>query len=302
MGSRPRPTTRRRPIEAGELHFDLYGEKLKGRFVLDPPGPARARGKEQWLLLHKHDEHAVPGWDPEDHPRVGAQRPHERRGRRRPGRRSGTATCRPRRPRSGSGAVPWRRHRPTTSWPPSTRAAAGNGATWTVCRAATLEAHQPRQGAVPRARRRGARSPSATSSATTPASRPLHAARTSPSGRSTCTGSPNGVDQAGLLAQGGAGRTRRTGSTRWHYDDARPGETEWYFVVDSAPALAWLANYAAVELHPWTSAVARRPPADVGAHRHRPRDQDRPSTTSLRARPAATAPRSSTSASSAGPR
>ena len=28
-------------------------------------------GKEQWLLLHKHDEHAVPGWDPEDHPRVG---------------------------------------------------------------------------------------------------------------------------------------------------------------------------------------------------------------------------------------
>ena len=25
-------------------------------------------GKEQWLLLHKRDEHAVRGWDPEDHP------------------------------------------------------------------------------------------------------------------------------------------------------------------------------------------------------------------------------------------
>jgi bifunctional non-homologous end joining protein LigD len=44
--------------------------------------------------------------------------------------------------------------------------------------------------------------------------------------------------------------------TRWHYDDYRPGETEWYFVVDSAPALAWMANYGAVELHPWTSRTA----------------------------------------------
>ena len=25
--------------------------------------------KDQWLLLHKHDDHAVDGWDPEDHPR-----------------------------------------------------------------------------------------------------------------------------------------------------------------------------------------------------------------------------------------
>ena len=30
-------------------------------------GPATA--SEQWLLLHKRDEHAVEGWDPEDHPR-----------------------------------------------------------------------------------------------------------------------------------------------------------------------------------------------------------------------------------------
>ena len=29
---------------------------------------ARSGEKEQWLLLHKHDEHAVDGWDPEDHP------------------------------------------------------------------------------------------------------------------------------------------------------------------------------------------------------------------------------------------
>ena len=30
---------------------------------------ATGGGKEQWLLLHKRDEHAVTGWDPEDHPR-----------------------------------------------------------------------------------------------------------------------------------------------------------------------------------------------------------------------------------------
>ena len=54
-------------VAGGELHADLYGEKLRGRFVL-----VRTRvddsGKEQWLMLHKHDEFAVDGWDPEEHP------------------------------------------------------------------------------------------------------------------------------------------------------------------------------------------------------------------------------------------
>jgi bifunctional non-homologous end joining protein LigD len=54
-------------IAAGELHFDLDGEKLAGRFVLVRTGNDR-RAREQWLLLHKNDEHARPGWDPEDHP------------------------------------------------------------------------------------------------------------------------------------------------------------------------------------------------------------------------------------------
>ncbi len=55
-------------VAAGELHADLHGEKLKGRLVLirrsRDPGE-----KDQWLLLHKHDDDAVDGWDPEDHPR-----------------------------------------------------------------------------------------------------------------------------------------------------------------------------------------------------------------------------------------
>ena len=53
-------------LEQGDLHFDLDGEKLKGRFVLvrrHKPG-----GKDDWLLLHKRDDAAQPGWDPEEHP------------------------------------------------------------------------------------------------------------------------------------------------------------------------------------------------------------------------------------------
>ena len=65
--------------------------------------------------------------------------------------------------------------------------------------------------------------------------------------------------QAGLLAQGSARATRRTGSPRWHYDDAGTGETEWYFVADSPPRSPGWRTTARVELHPWTSTRRRRP-------------------------------------------
>ncbi len=48
--------------------MDLHGDKLAGRFALIRRGP-ESGAKEQWLLVHKNDTHAVPGWDPEDHPR-----------------------------------------------------------------------------------------------------------------------------------------------------------------------------------------------------------------------------------------
>jgi bifunctional non-homologous end joining protein LigD len=68
-------------VAAGELKFVLRGEKLKGRFTIvrtsgrkgrrgDDPA-ARAfedDAAEQWLLIHKRDEHAVAGWDTEAHP------------------------------------------------------------------------------------------------------------------------------------------------------------------------------------------------------------------------------------------
>jgi bifunctional non-homologous end joining protein LigD len=64
-GDPPDPT---RAVGDGELHFDLHGQKLEGRFVLVRTTRDRA-DREQWLLLHKRDDFAVEGWDPEDHPR-----------------------------------------------------------------------------------------------------------------------------------------------------------------------------------------------------------------------------------------
>jgi bifunctional non-homologous end joining protein LigD len=49
---------------------------------------------------------------------------------------------------------------------------------------------------------------------------------------------------------------------RWPDPDARPGRTREYLVVDGAPALAWVANAAAIEIHPWTStAMTPREPS-----------------------------------------
>jgi bifunctional non-homologous end joining protein LigD len=56
----------RAAVEAGELHAEVHGEKLRGRLVLVRRGDD---GGDSWMLLHKRDEYAVKGWDPEDHPR-----------------------------------------------------------------------------------------------------------------------------------------------------------------------------------------------------------------------------------------
>ena len=70
-----------RSIADGELKFRIFGQKLRGRYTLvrtrssgartggsAAPGQGREsdRDGEPWLLIHKRDADAVPGWEPED--------------------------------------------------------------------------------------------------------------------------------------------------------------------------------------------------------------------------------------------
>jgi bifunctional non-homologous end joining protein LigD len=57
----------RASVESGELHVDVFGEKLRGRFALVRRGGEGDR--EEWLLVHKRDADAVEDWEPDDHPR-----------------------------------------------------------------------------------------------------------------------------------------------------------------------------------------------------------------------------------------
>ena len=43
---------------------------------------------------------------------------------------------------------------------------------------------------------------------------------------------------------------------RWPNPLAEAGETRDYLLIDGAPALAWVANHAGFEIHPWTSTAA----------------------------------------------
>ena len=56
-----------RALREGRLAFRLDGEKLRGAFVLLRMNWREGR-KEQWLLIHRRDEDAVPDWDAEDYP------------------------------------------------------------------------------------------------------------------------------------------------------------------------------------------------------------------------------------------
>ena len=76
----------RKSVDDGELKFRLNGEKLKGRFTIvrtSGRGGSRAvRGRRRRpVAAHPQaDEHAVTGWDAEDHPQSVKTGPDERRG------------------------------------------------------------------------------------------------------------------------------------------------------------------------------------------------------------------------------
>ncbi len=225
------------PIEAtekGDLHFDLDGERLHGHFALVRRG---ARGaKEQWLLLHKKDEYAVDGWDAEDHPTSVKT-----------GRTNDEVKAAPAATWSGS-----------DNWaaPNADELAALDGlgakGSW------DFRGHQlqltnlnkvlfPADASGPAIKKRDLiRHYVNTAPAIMPylAERPVNLHRF-----------PDGITKSGFWQKALPGHAPEW-LVRWHYDDARPGETQEYLVIDSPAALAWAANNGAVELHPWTSTTA----------------------------------------------
>lgn len=63
---------------------------------------------------------------------------------------------------------------------------------------------------------------------------------------------PNGVHKPGFWHKAVPKHTPDW-IRRWHRPDVAPDETQFYFVADEPATIVWLANYGAIELHPWTS-------------------------------------------------
>jgi bifunctional non-homologous end joining protein LigD len=227
-------------IEAGELHFDLHGEKLAGRFVLvrrDDGGG----GKANWLLIHKRDDHAEEGWDPEAHPRSVKS-----------GRTNDEVKAAP--------DTLWRSDLPAAeaaiALAPSAadlEALDGLGAegTWSLggreLRLTNLDKVLfPGRGGGPSLTKRDLIRYHATIA---PAMLPYLVDRPLALHRY-----PNGIGEPGYWHKARPRAPSWIGA--WRNDEADPGEIEVYLTVEDAAGLAWLANYGTVEVHPWASTVA----------------------------------------------
>jgi bifunctional non-homologous end joining protein LigD len=232
-------------IAAGELHVDLHGEKLRGRFVLVRTDRGDG-GRDEWLVLHKRDADAVPGWDPEDHPfSVVSGRDnddvaaHRDRVWTRAGEAGSIEAAATRFPGASADELAALDELP----------AAG---TWTV---GARELHLTNLDKVlfpgrardaPVTKRELVRYHAVMAPWLLPylVDRPLNLHRY-----------PDGVTRKGFW-QKQAPAHAPDWIERWTNPDADRGESRDYFVVDDVAGLVWLANHAAVELHPWTS---RRP-------------------------------------------
>jgi len=241
----------RRALDRGSLHFDVDAEKVRGRFVMVRKGTEG--GKEQWLLFHKADEHAVDGWDAEDHPRsvltgrtndeVAADPDHVWHS----GRTADEAaepTARARR-REAFGAA-------TDDELAALDALGGAGGAWELggrtLKVTNLDKvlFPAREGEAPVTKRELLRYHALVAPWMLPYlhDRPVNVHRY-----------PNGAGAKGFW-QKARPEHAPDWVTAWRNVDADEGETEVYAVLDSMPSLVWAANLAAFELHPWTSAGA----------------------------------------------
>lgn len=238
----PHEEDARAAVDAGQIHVVLHGEKLRGNFVLFRTGKEAA--KEQWLVLHKRDEYAVPGWDPEEHPRSVLS-----------GRTNDEVKADPDRVWTRDGATDTAskaaRHDAPTKDELGELERLGAKGTWHFqgreLALTNLDKllFPGRKRGRPVTKRELIRYAASIAPVLLPhlAQRPLNLNRY-----------PEGVDHKGFW-QKSAPKYTPEWIPRWHNPTADEDETEEYLVADSPPALAWLANHAAVELHPWTSRI-----------------------------------------------
>jgi bifunctional non-homologous end joining protein LigD len=220
-------------VTRGELHFDLTGEKLHGRFVLVRRG--RPSDREQWLLLHKRDDFAVNGWDPEQHPQSVKS-----------GRTNDEVQAAPAATWS-SGAM-WN---PPSADELAALDAMDKSGEWSLgphtLRLTNLDKVliPARKGSLAVTKRDLVRHHAMCAPVILPyvADRPINLHRY-----------PDGIDKKGFWHKAIPDHAPEW-IRRWDNDDADPGETQTYAVLDSPAALAWAANFGAIELHPWTSTI-----------------------------------------------
>jgi bifunctional non-homologous end joining protein LigD len=236
-------------VAAGELHADVYGSKLRGRLVL----VRRGRGDEdsdQWLLLHKDDEYAVRGWDPEDHPKSVLS-----------GRTNEEVRADPERmwrsdlpPAEASIVL----RPPVIPGPGDEELAAledlGGTGWWEVfgrrLRLTNLdkELFGGRDDEPPVTKRELIGYTARIAPVVLPylAGRPLNMHRF-----------PGGAAEPGFW-QKQLPEHAPDWIPRWDDPDAERGKTTTYLVADEPAALIWAVNFGAMEWHPWTSLAANR--------------------------------------------
>jgi bifunctional non-homologous end joining protein LigD len=211
-------------VRDGELHFDLYGQKLRGRFVLVRTN-VDASGKEQWLLLHKNDEHAVPGWNTEEHPASVLS-----------GRTNDEVAAEPDR-----------------VWTSSTKLATAESL------AALDEFGKQGDWEVFGRRLRVTNLDKELFAGVTKRDLLRYTAQVAPVALPYLTGRalnlhrfPDGERTAGFW-QKELPRHAPDWLPRWDNPAAGPGETHTYLVAGEPAALVWAVNFGGIEWHPWTS-------------------------------------------------
>jgi bifunctional non-homologous end joining protein LigD len=242
---RPRDPDPAASVARGELHVDVFGQKLRGRFALIRRGGTSE--KEQWLVVHKRDEFSEEGWEPGDHPRsvlTGRTNDevladHDR-------------VWRSDLPADRAEVV----LRPTQAEVDDALAALqelGGGGTWPLfgrsLKVTNLDKvlFPGRDGQPPVTKREL-----------------LHyTASIAPTAVRYLTGRalnlrrhPNGADTKGFWHKQRPDHAPDwVGS--WDNPDADEGETTTYSVIDEPAALVWAAQFGALEWHPWTSRTDR---------------------------------------------